>query len=325
MRKNILVIGGAGYIGSHMVYSLLEKRYIPVVFDNLSTGQRKFVPKGVDFIKGDLRKERDIRKVFEEYSIDAVMHFAAFSLVGESVKKPLKYYENNVCAFVNLIKVMTEFAVKRIIFSSTAAVYGEPEHIPIKENNAIEPSNPYGCSKRMIERILEDTAQAGGVSYIILRYFNVAGANPSARIGEIHHPETHLIPSVLKVSNRERKELVIFGDDYPTKDGTCLRDYIHVQDLCQAHLLALEALKGKMRNEVFNLGNGSGYTVKEVIDKVEEVTGKKIKVKIGPRRHGDPAKLVASSEKAKKILGWRPRYSLKEIISTAWEWERSKK
>lgn len=318
MNKNILVIGGAGYIGSHMARFLLESGFNPVIFDNLSTGHKEFIPKKTAFIKGDLRVEKDIHKAFVKYPIDTVMHFAASSLVGESVQNPLKYYENNVCACVNLLKAMREHKLKKIIFSSTAAVYGEPETLPIKEDSVIKPANPYGRSKRMIEKILEDTALTGCLSYIALRYFNAAGAHPSGEIGEKHDPETHLITNILKAAKGDKKELTIFGNDYPTKDGTCVRDYIHVQDLCFAHLLALKALKGKIKNEIFNLGNGNGYSIKEVIETAEKVTGKKIKIKIGPRRPGDPAQLIASAQKAKEMLGWQAQYGLEEIISTAW-------
>ncbi|MFH1441417.1 MAG: UDP-glucose 4-epimerase GalE [Candidatus Omnitrophota bacterium] len=325
MNKNILVIGGAGYIGSHMARLLLETGFNTVIFDNLSTGYKEFIPKKAAFIKGDLREEKNISKAFSKYSIDTVMHFAASSLVGESVRDPLKYYENNVYACVNLIKAMIEHKVKKFIFSSTAAVYGKPETVLIKEDNTIKPANPYGRSKRMIEKILEDIAQTGDLTYITLRYFNAAGAHPSAEIGEKHNPETHLIPNILKTAKGAKKELVIFGNDYPTKDGTCVRDYIHVQDLCLAHLLALKALNNKIKNEVFNLGSGNGYSIKEVIEIAQKITGKKIKTKTGPRRPGDPVKLVASAQKAKEILGWQAQYGLEEIIRTAWEWEKKRR
>ncbi|MBI2471507.1 MAG: UDP-glucose 4-epimerase GalE [Planctomycetes bacterium] len=317
----VLVVGGAGYIGSHMVRALLEEKYDTVVFDNLSTGYREFVPERVPFIRGDLRNVPDIQGVFRDHSIDAVMHFAASSIVPESMSDPLKYYHNNVLACINLLKVMMENKVAKFIFSSTAAVYGEPENIPIKEEDKTCPTNTYGRSKLMIENILSDISRAYDFSYIALRYFNAAGAHPAGEIGEKHNPETHLIPNILKTARGEKSELMIFGDDYPTPDGTCIRDFIHVQDLCHAHLLALKALKDGKKNDIFNLGSGSGYSVKEVVRTVEEVTGKKIKVKIVPRRAGDPAKLVAGAEMAKKILGWKPNANLEEIIGTAWVWE----
>ncbi|HHT9138486.1 MAG TPA: UDP-glucose 4-epimerase GalE, partial [Candidatus Wunengus sp. YC60] len=278
-------------------------------------------PEGVSFINGDLRNESDIQKVFKEYRIDAVMHFAASSLVPESMSNPLKYYDNNVLACINLLKAMLENKVTKFIFSSTAAVYGEPENIPIKEEDKTRPTNTYGRSKLMIENILRDISHAHDFSYIALRYFNAAGAHPSGKIGEKHNPETHLIPNILKAAKGEKSELMIFGNDYPTPDGTCIRDFIHVQDLCHAHLLALKALKDGMKSDIFNLGSGSGYSVKEVVQTVEEVTGKKINAKIGPRRAGDPAKLVASAEKAQMVLGWKPKANLDEIIRSAWAWE----
>lgn len=318
----VLVVGGAGYIGSHMVQTLLKEKIDTIVFDNLSTGYSEFIPEGVPFIKGDLRSESDIQNVFKEYAIDVVMHFAASSIVPESVSNPLKYYENNVLACINLLKVMAENKVKKFIFSSTAAVYGEPENVPIKEGDKTSPTNPYGRSKLMIENILRDIASAHDFSYVSLRYFNAAGAHPSGEIGEKHDPETHLIPNILKVAKWMKDELTIFGDDYPTPDGTCIRDYIHVQDLCKAHLLALGALTGGIKNEIFNLGNGNGFSVREVVSTAEKVTGRKIHVKVGPRRPGDPARLVASAEKVQTILGWKPRANLEEIIRTAWEWEK---
>lgn len=317
----VLVIGGAGYIGSHMVRALLEEKHDVIVFDNLSTGYREFIPEGAPFIKGDLRNGADIRGAFEEHTIDAVMHFAAASLVPESMSNPLKYYDNNVLACINLLKAMVEKKVKKCIFSSTAAVYGEPENIPIKENDKTCPANPYGMSKLMIENILKDASRAHDVSYIALRYFNAAGAHPSGETGEKHVPETHLIPNILKTAKGEKSEVMIFGDDYQTPDGTCIRDFIHVQDLCRAHLLALKALKEGMKSDVFNLGSGSGYSVKEVVRAAEVVTGRKINVKTAPRRPGDPARLVAGAERAQKVLGWRPELDLNEIIRSAWAWE----
>jgi len=323
-QKTILVVGGAGYIGSHMTHLLLEKGYKPIVFDNLSTGFREFVPKGVPFIKGDLRNLKDIKKAFKKFNINTVMHFAASICVPESVENPLKYYENNVSACINLLKVMVDAKTRYFIFSSTAAVYGEPKRIPITEDNVTNPVNPYGRSKLMMEQILKDVSFARDFYYIALRYFNAAGAHPSGKIGQKGKLITHLIPNILKVAKGDKKELVIFGENYPTKDGSCIRDYIHVMDLCNAHLLALKVIQsGKVRNEVFNLGSGKGFTVKEMVKMAEKVTGKKVKVKIGPRRPGDPAKIVASSKKANRILGWKPEIGLNQIIDSAWQWQNS--
>lgn len=321
--KKILVIGGAGYIGSHMVRGLLEAKYTPVVFDNLATGHKDAVPKGVKFIKGDLRNPADIDKVFKSTNFDTLIHFSAASLVPESVSDPLKYYDNNVVSFVYLLQAMRRHKVKNIVFSSTAAVYGEPKRIPIMEDDDKNPTNPYGRSKLTMEKIVEDAAKAyGDLQYIILRYFNVAGAHPSGDAGECHDPETHLIPNVLKAVKGEKKALTIFGDDYPTKDGSCVRDYIHVQDLCDAHLRAVQGFAKGIRNTYFNLGSQDGYSNFEIIKAVEEVTGQKVKYKVGPRRPGDPAKLVASAAKAKKMLGWSARYNLADIVRTAWAWEQ---
>lgn len=318
----ILVVGGAGYIGSHMVRMLLDDKFDTMVFDNLSTGHNEFVPQEATFVKGDLRDESDIQNVFKKYTVDAVMHFAASSIVPESVSNPMKYYENNVVACANLLKAMLENNVTQFIFSSTAAVYGEPKIIPIKETDETCPANPYGRSKLMIENMLKDVSRAHDFSYVSLRYFNAAGAHPSGQIGEMHNPETHLIPNILKVAKGEKNELTIFGADYPTPDGTCVRDFIHVQDLCNAHLLALNALKKKLKSSICNLGNGNGFSVKEVIAMAEKITGEKIRVQIGTRRIGDPAKLVASSTKAQNDLGWRPKLDLHEIIKSAWAWEK---
>jgi UDP-glucose 4-epimerase len=319
--NKILVTGGAGYIGSSVVRTLLEHGHRPVVFDNLSTGHKGFVPKGAPFVKGDLRNYQEVRSVFKKHRVDSVMHFASMALVGESVSNPLKYYENNVSACVLLLQAMQEAKVKKFIFSSSCATFGEPKRIPIKEDDPQAPTNPYGLSKLMIESILRDQAKATDLRYICLRYFNACGAHLSGEIGEAHDPETHLVPNILKVLTGEKKALEIYGDDYDTPDGTCVRDYIHIEDLASAHLLALEALTKGMKSEVFNLGNGNGYSVKEIVAAAEKVTGKKVRVKIAPRRPGDPAKLVASAAKAKKVLGWEPKFGLTEIIQTAWKWE----
>ena len=321
---NILVVGGAGYIGSYMVRILVQAEHTPIVFDNLSTGHRELVPKGAAFFKGDLKNLSDVEKAFKKYKIDAVMHFAASALVGESVADPLKYYENNVLACVNLLKVMKSRKIRLLIFSSTCAIFGEPVRLPIQEEDPKAPANPYGQSKLMVETILKDVSGRSDLRYVALRYFNACGAHPDAEVGEVHDPETHLIPNILKVLRGEKKALTIFGDDYDTPDGTCVRDYIHIHDLCHAHLLALEALKKGMKSDCFNLGNGNGYSVKEIIKMVERVTGKKVPVKIGARRPGDPARLIASAEKAQEVLGWRPEMSLEQMIRTAWKWETTR-
>jgi UDP-glucose 4-epimerase len=322
-KHEILIIGGAGYIGSHMVRTLLDHGLVPVVFDNLTTGHRRFVPKDVPFIKGDLRNSSDIERVFRSYKIKMVIHFSAASLVQESMTDPLKYYNNNVISFVSLLATMRRFKVKKLIFSSTAAVYGESKRVPIQEHYDKSPANPYGRSKLMMEKIIEDAASAyGDIQYIIFRYFNVAGARGDGAIGEVHDPETHLIPNILKAAKGERKDLTIFGDDYPTKDGTCVRDYIHVQDLVDAHFLGIRAFKKDMTNNVFNLGTQNGYSNLEVIRACEQVTAQRIAYTVGSRRPGDPAKLVASSQKAKKILGWEPKRGLLDIVQSAWQWER---
>lgn len=324
MGANVLVVGGAGYIGSHMVRALLKEGHRPIVFDNLSRGHKEFIPKGVVFIKGDLRKPADIAGVFKKFRIDTVMHFAAYAVVPESVADPIKYYENNVSACVNLIGAMVKSGTRRFIFSSTCAIFGQPDRLPISEEEKKNPESPYGRSKLMVEMMLEDTAAAHDFSYICLRYFNAAGASTDGKIGEWRETETHLVPNVLKVAKGEREELVIFGDDYPTPDGTCIRDYIHVEDLCEAHLLALKALRKGMKRNVFNLGTGRGHSVKEVVATAEKITGKKVKTRIVKRREGDPPNLVAGSQKAHRVLGWKARKTLEQIIETAWQWEKSK-
>lgn len=321
MGKKILVVGGAGYIGSHMVRTLLENKFQPIVFDNLSTGHRSFIPKKTPFIQGDLRNKKEILNALKIYNIETVMYFAASIVVSESVKNPLKYYENNVSASIHLIQAMVESKVKKMIFSSTAAVYGEPKKIPIDETEPTLPENAYGRSKLMVEEILKESARAYDFNYISLRYFNVAGSHPKADIGIKYKVVTHLIPSILKVASGERKVFNIFGEDYPTKDGTCIRDFIYVLDLCKAHLCALRYLSQTQKSDVFNLGNGNGFSVKQVLKMAEQVTGKKISTHFEKRRPGDPARVVASSKKAQKILGWKPETTLKEIVETAWKWE----
>jgi len=317
--KNILVVGGAGYIGSHQVRFLLDKGFKVVVFDDLSYGHRECVHPSAVFVKGTLLSSDDLRNVFSEYKFDAVMHFAGFISVGESVQLPAKYYENNVAGTLNLLKVMMEFGVKKFIFSSTAAVYGMPTKVPITEDQELKPINPYGRSKLFVEQVLQDFEHAYGLRYVALRYFNASGAGYD--IGEWHEPETHLIPCTL-LALLDGKSVKVFGNDYPTKDGTCVRDYIHVLDLAKAHYLALEFLFKHNESRVYNLGCGNGYSVKEVIDTCKSVTKRDIGVEVCPRRAGDPAFLIASSEKIAAELGWRPEFGLKEIVSSAWDWHK---
>lgn len=318
----ILVVGGAGYIGSHLVKELVEKEEV-IVLDNLSTGHREAVDDRAIFVKGNLGDEDDLQMIFSSYPIKAVMHFAAFSLVGESVVDPLKYYQNNVASTLTLLKMMIKHNVKNFIFSSTAATYGIPNVEVIDETCPTAPINPYGQSKLMVEHILADFSKAYGLNYVVLRYFNAAGAYRSAVIGESHNPETHLIPIILQHLAGKREKVSVFGTDYDTADGTCVRDYIHVTDLANAHILALEALlSGKKSTEVYNLGNGLGYSVKEVIETCEKVTGRKALVEMAPRRAGDPARLVASSQKIYTELGWKAERNLETIIESAWKWHQ---
>lgn len=320
----VLVCGGAGYIGSHCVYELIEKGEKVVVVDNLLTGFKSAVHKDAIFYEGDIRDLDFLNKVFKEQKIDSVIHFAANSLVGESMTKPLKYFGNNVYGTEILLKAMVENNIDKIVFSSTAAVYGEPKTVPIKETDETNPTNPYGETKLAMEKMMKWVDLAHGVKYISLRYFNVAGAHPSGLIGEMHNPETHLIPLVLQVPLKVRDKIMIFGDDYKTEDGTCVRDYIHIMDLINAHLLALEYLRAGNESDIFNLGNGMGFSVKEIIDASELVTGKVIKKEIGSRRAGDPATLVASSDKIKQVLGWEPKHvDVKDIIQSAWNFHKT--
>lgn len=318
--KTILVAGGAGYIGSHMSALLTEKGYEVVVVDNLCTGHWQAVKGGAKLRVGDLRDGTFLDRVFSEFPIDGVINFAAFSLVGESVADPLKYYGNNVSGSVSMLTAMKNHGVENIVFSSTAATYGEPEKQPIEETDRTEPSNPYGASKLAIEGLLKWSGRAYGIRYAALRYFNAAGANPEAEIGEDHHPETHLIPIVLQCALGKRDHVGIFGDDYPTADGTCVRDYIHVRDLVSAHLLALEYLDRGGESGAFNLGSGDGYSVKEIIETARRATGKPIPTVTEPRRAGDPSVLIASNKKAREVLGWTPERGLEKIISDAWAW-----
>jgi len=321
-NDKILVVGGAGYIGSHMVKDLLDADYDVITLDDLSTGHLELLPGG-EFIEGSLGDTVLLDKLFSTHKISAVMHFAAFSLVGESVEKPLKYYRNNMATTAELLDSMIRHKVKRFIFSSTAAVYGEPVEIPITESHPCNPTNPYGRSKIAVERMLKDCDSAYGLKHISLRYFNASGADESGDIGERHTNETHLIPLILEVANGRRENINIFGTNYPTHDGTCIRDYIHVSDLTQAHLLALEALLSGGKSAVYNLGNNRGYSVREVIELARKLTGKPIPAIEADRRPGDPAILIASSDKIKKKLGWKPKFEdLENIIKTAWIWHQ---
>lgn len=320
----ILVVGGAGYIGSHTVKQLLDKGHEVVILDNLSTGHRESIDTRAAFVEGDLSSPTDLDRVFGTYPVEAVMHFAASSLVGESVSNPLKYYKNNVAATLTLLEKMMEHQVDKFIFSSTAATYGIPETNMIDESNPTNPINPYGRSKLMIEQILQNFYDAYGMKHVILRYFNAAGAHESGAIGEDHSPETHLIPLVLQHLLGKRETISVFGTDYPTPDGTCIRDYIHVTDLAEAHILALESLRnGSKTNEIYNLGNGTGFSVKQVIEVCEKVADKQASIVYTERRAGDPAQLVASSEKIYKELGWKAKYSLERMIETAWNWHQA--
>ncbi|MDI3484658.1 MAG: UDP-glucose 4-epimerase [Methanobacteriaceae archaeon] len=317
----IFIVGGAGYIGSHVNKFLSNKGYKTLIFDNLSKGHEEFVKWG-EFIKGDLKDRRLLDRIFREYDISAVMHFAALTDVRESIQDPRSYYKNNVKNTLNLIEAMQKSNVKNFIFSSTCAVYGNPIKVPITEDHPCNPISPYGRSKLMIENILEDYSNAYDFNYVSLRYFNAAGADPQTEIGEWHKPETHLIPIILDVAIGKRENVQIFGTDYPTPDGTCIRDYIHVMDLADAHYRALKFLE-EDKSGIFNLGNGDGFSVKEIIETCREVTGKKIPAIESQRRPGDPPRLIGSSKKARKILGWKPEFtSIKSIIETAWEWHQ---
>lgn len=316
----ILVTGGAGYIGSHTVAELLNKGKEVVILDNLQSGHKDALLGG-KLYEGDLRDKELLAKLFAENNIEAVIHFAANSLVGESMKNPVKYYDNNVYGTLCLLEAMDAANVRNIVFSSTAATYGEPEKVPIEEADPTQPTNVYGETKLTMERMMAWFDKVLGIKYVALRYFNAAGAHESGRIGEDHNPETHLIPLILQTALGQRPSIQIFGDDYKTPDGTCVRDYIHVSDLADAHLRAVDYLTGGGDSNVFNLGNGQGFSVKEVISKVKEVTGRDFPVVTSPRRDGDPAVLIASSDKARTVLGWQPtRDKLDDIIRSAWEW-----
>ncbi len=317
----LLVLGGAGYIGSHTAVELLDRGHEVVIADNLITGYKQAVPKEAVFYQGDIRDYNFLNNLFKTEKIDAVIHFAAFSLVGESVTNPLKYYENNLYGTKVLLQAMIDNNVDKIVFSSTAATYGEPENIPILESDRTYPTNPYGETKLAMEKMMKWSANAYQLRYVSLRYFNACGAHKSGKLGEAHNPESHLIPLVLQVPNGKRESVSIYGTDYDTPDGTCIRDYIHVTDLAEAHILAVEYLMKGGESNVFNLGNGVGYSVREVIETARKVTGHPIPAVEIPRRAGDPARLVASGEKAKTVLGWEPKItSLEDIIRSAWVW-----
>jgi UDP-glucose 4-epimerase len=319
-RKRILITGGAGYIGSHTNKLLANSGYETVVYDNLVYGHLEFVKWG-DFVHGDLLDLDRLRTAFAEHAISGVIHFAAFAYVGESVRDPEKYYRNNVAGTLNLLSAMREFGVRDIIFSSTCATYGVPREIPIPETHAQAPINPYGWSKLMIERVIEDYARAYGTRYVLLRYFNAAGADPDGELGELHDPETHLIPLVIRAALGQGSHVEVYGTDYPTPDGTCIRDYIHVHDLASAHLQALRALEAGRGNKAFNLGNGSGHSVSEVLEKARRIVGRDFPVVFGSRRPGDPPRLVGSSALAGRELGWTPIYpGLQAIMEHAFDW-----
>jgi len=316
------VTGGAGYIGSHCCKALAQKGFHPITIDSLVYGHQRFVKWG-EFIKGDAGNRADLKKCFQRHKIDAVMHFAAYAYVGESVENPLKYYENNVGNTIELLRATLENGVKNFVFSSTCATYGNPEKTPIDEDHPLNPINPYGRTKRIIEEILADYRAAYGLNYMSLRYFNAAGADPDSEVGEDHDPETHLIPLVLDAAAGKSPAIKVFGTDYQTTDGTCIRDYIHVTDLAQAHLLALEKLIDGADRCAYNLGNGQGFSVLEVIECARKITGKEIGVENADRRPGDPPVLIASNEKAARELGWKPQYAaLDDIIGTAWRWHQ---
>lgn len=320
----ILVLGGAGYIGSHTALELIRAGHEVLVVDNLVTGHREAVPEQAVFYQGDLHDFAFLDQLFQKEPIDAVIHFAAYSLVGESVTNPLKYYDNNLCGTKVLLDAMVKNGIDKIVFSSTAATYGEPENIPILESDRTAPTNPYGETKLAMEKMFHWTAAAHGLRYVSLRYFNACGADASGTIGEAHQPESHLIPLILQVPNGKRDAISIYGTDYDTPDGTCIRDYIHVTDLAQAHILAVRYLQDGGESNIFNLGNGIGYSVREVIETARAVTGHPIPAIESPRRAGDPARLVASSQKAREVLGWDPQHaSLEEIIGDAWRWHKN--
>ncbi len=320
---SVLVTGGAGYIGSITVRDLLKNKKKVIVIDNLTNGYLDALDKDAVFYKGNVGDKNLLRRIIDENNITSCIHFSAFAYVGESVKEPKKYFQNNVSQTINLLDVLIENEINKFVFSSTCSTYGEPKYLPIDEKHPQNPTNPYGWSKFMVERILSSYDDAYGLKFVALRYFNASGADEE--LGERHDPETHLIPLILQVAQGKKEYISIYGDDYPTPDGTAIRDYIHVSDLSQAHILALEYLFNGGKSEFFNLGNGDGYSVKQVVETAEKVIGKTIKSKIEPKRDGDPSKLVANSQKARNVLGWKPKYSqLEKIIETAWKWQKDK-
>jgi UDP-glucose-4-epimerase GalE len=323
-KGTLLITGGAGYIGSHTVKHLLAQGERIVVLDNLVFGHTEALPpkgKGVTFIRGDMADAHLVDLIFTEHKPEAVLHFAAFAYVGESVEKPLKYYRNNLAAPLTVLDAMERHRVKRFIFSSTCATYGNPKSMPMDESHPQDPVNPYGASKQMLERVLKDCDPAWGLKSVFLRYFNASGCDPDGQIGEDHDPETHLIPRILMAATGEIESITVFGTDYPTPDGTCIRDYIHVQDLALAHALALQYLRNDGDTTAVNLGTGRGFSVKEIISTAEAVTGKKIPVTYGPRRAGDPPELVANPAKAKQLLGWEAQFKdPRQHIESAWKW-----
>lgn len=320
----IAVLGGAGYIGSHTVAQLIKAGQDVVVLDNLITGHKRAVDPKARFYQGDIRDYHFLSQVFSQEKIDGVIHFAAFSIVPESMKDPLKYFDNNTGGMITLLEAMHQFGIKKIVFSSTAATYGEPKQVPIHEDDPQVPTNPYGESKLAMEKIIKWADVAYGIKFVALRYFNVAGAMPDGSIGEDHHPETHLIPIILQAAAGTRDGLQIFGDDYPTKDGTNVRDYVHVVDLADAHILAMQYLADGHDSNAFNLGSATGFSNLEILNAARKVTGQPIPAKIGPRRPGDPSTLIAASDKARTILGWKPKFDdVEQVIATAWNWHQT--
>lgn len=320
----IAVLGGAGYIGSHTVAQLVKAGQDVVVLDNLITGHKRAVDPKARFYQGDIRDYHFLSQVFSKEKIDGVIYFAAFSIVPESMKDPLKYFDNNISGMITLLEAMNQFGIKKIVFSSTAATYGEPKQVPIHEDDPQVPTNPYGESKLAMEKIIKWADIAYGIKFVALRYFNVAGAMPDGPIGEDHHPETHLIPIILQAAAGTRDGLQIFGDDYPTKDGTNVRDYVHVVDLADAHILAMKYLSEGNDSNAFNLGSATGFSNLEILNAARKVTGQPIPAKIGPRRPGDPSTLIAASDKARTILGWKPKFDdVEQVIATAWNWHQT--
>ncbi|WP_270995208.1 UDP-glucose 4-epimerase GalE [Listeria seeligeri] len=321
---SIIVLGGAGYIGSHAVAELVNRGYNVVVVDNLKTGHKEAIHEKAKFYQGDIRDKDFLSSVFERETVDGVMHFAASSLVGESMEEPLKYLNNNVYGTQILLEVMEQFGVKNIVFSSSAATYGEPEQVPIIESMPTNPESTYGDTKLIMEKMMKWCDKAYGMKYVALRYFNVAGAKSDGTIGEDHQPESHLVPIILQVALGQREKLAIYGDDYNTPDGTCIRDYVHVEDLIDAHIRSLEYLENGGESNIFNLGSSKGFSVQEILGAARSVTEKTIPAEVVARRAGDPGILIASSDKAKEILGWEPKYTdIKDIIATAWKWHES--